>query len=97
MNLRVKLRDGFRNDTVTIRVNGQEVYHKSNISTDLTISFADAVDIPVEENILNLEVGLATGQTVTKEIYAVQTPFVEVWINEGRIELRESDEETPML
>ena len=40
MRLSVKLRDGFSNDTVTIKVNEKEVYRKSGVGTDLTISFA---------------------------------------------------------
>lgn len=97
MRLFVKLRDGFSNDTVTIRVNGKEVYRKSEVSTDLTISFADAVEVPVEESIVNLEVAVEGGQVETKEVRVQETPFVDVWIIEGKMELRESKEEVPML
>jgi hypothetical protein len=97
MRLFVKLRDGFSNDTVSIKVNGKEVYRKSAVSTDLTISFADAVDVPVEESVIKLEVAVEGGQMEQKEIRVQETPFVDVWIIEGKMELRESKEEVPML
>lgn len=97
MPLVIKLRDGFRNNTVIIRVNGEEIYHKSAISTDLTISVADIIEISVEETLVNLEVTVLGGQTSTQEIQVQETPFVDVWIIEGRMELRASKEDVPML
>lgn len=97
MSLSVKLRDGFSNNTVTVEVNEKEVYHKSGVSTDLTISFADAVEIPVEKSIVKLKVAVEGGETETKEIRVQETPFVDVWIIEGKMELRASKEEMPML
>lgn len=96
-SLSIKLRDGFSHDTVTITVNGKEVYRKSGVKTDLTISFADAVEVSVAESVVNLEVAIADGQRVAKEIRVQETPFVEVWVSEGRMELRASKEEVPML
>ncbi len=43
MRLSIKLRDGFSNSAVSIRVDGAEVYKKSALSTDLTISLAEEV------------------------------------------------------
>ena len=97
MTLHVKLRDGFSNDTVTIKLNGKEVYRKSGVSTDLTISFADAVEFPVEEPVVNLEVAIEGGQKEHKEIRVRETAFVDVWVIEGQMELRGSKDETPML
>jgi hypothetical protein len=97
MRLSIKLRDGFSNDIVTIRVNEKSVYHKSGVSTDLTISFADAVEVPVEKSSVKLEVAVEGGQTGTKQVQVRETPFVDVWIIEGKMELRESDTEMPML
>lgn len=97
MNLHVKLRDGFRNDTVTVRVNGQRVYQKSGVSTDLTISHADSIDIQVQAAAIELEVSVEGGQTVSRPVQVQETPFIEVWNTGGRLELRASGEETPML
>jgi hypothetical protein len=97
MQLHVKLRDGFSNDTVSITVNGKEVYHKSGVSSDLTISFADAIKIPVKTSIVKLGVVVAGGQREQKEIQVRETPFVDVWFIDGRLELQESKDEMPML
>jgi hypothetical protein len=97
MRLFLKLRDGFSNDTVTIKVNGKEVYHKSGVSTDLTISFADAMEVTVEQSIIKLEVTVEGGPMATKEVRVQETPFVDVWVIEGKMELRESNEEVPMV
>jgi hypothetical protein len=97
MRLSVKLRDGFSNNTVTVEVNDKEVYRKSGVTTDLTISFADAVEIPVEESTVKLKVAVEGGETKTKEVRVQETPFVDVWIIEGKMEFLSSKEETPML
>ena len=97
MRLFVKLRDGFRNDTVTISVNRKQVFRKSGVTTDLTISFADAVEIPVAEPLVQLRVAIEGSHMESKEIQVPETPFVDVWVIEGKMELRESKEEVPML
>jgi hypothetical protein len=97
MQMHIKLRDGFSDDTVTIKLNSKEIYHKSAVSTDLSISFADSVEVSVEESVVKLEVAVEGSQREEKEIRVQETPFVEVWIMEGKMELRESKEETPML
>jgi hypothetical protein len=97
MNLTIKLRDGFANDTVTITVNGKEAYRKSGVTTNLTISFADIVEVPVQEPIVKLGVAIEGGQRATKEVHTRETPFVDVWVVEGKMVLRASAEETPML
>lgn len=97
MLLHIKLRDRFTNDTVTIIANEKEVYRKSGVSTNLTISFADAVDVPVETAVVKLVVSVEGAQRAEKVIQVKDTPFVDVWLTEGRMELRESSDEVPML
>lgn len=97
MQLRIKLRDGFNDDTVSIKVNGKEVYRKSGVSTDLSISFADTVDVPVEESVIKLEVAVEGGQSEEKEIQLLETPFVDAWLIAGQMELIPSKNEVPML
>lgn len=97
MQLHIKLRDGFSDDTVYIKVNGKEVYRKSGVRTDLSISFADAVEVSVDESVVKLEVAVEGGQREEKEIRVRETPFIDVWFIEGKMELRESKDEVPML
>lgn len=97
MMLHVALRDGFRTDTVTIRVNGKEVYRRSGVTTDLTISFADSVEVPVEGATARVEVAVEGGHRGSEEICIAETPFVAVQIVEGKMEFRKSKEQIPML
>jgi len=96
MPLHVKLRDGFRNDTVSIEVNGHRIYNKSGVSTDLAISFADAVEIPVEEPVVTLEVSVAGSPSAHKLIRVRETPCIDVWRIDGKMELRPGKDEVPM-
>lgn len=97
MNVRIKLRDGFRNQAVTIRWNGKEVYRKAGVTTDLTISYADAVDVAAENGPATLEVEVDGGASASARIDPAQTPFVDVWVDGGRMELRALAAEQPML
>lgn len=97
MKLSVKLRDGFNDDKVSIKVDGREVYSESGVSTDLSASFADAVEISVEQPVVKLEVAVEGGETEEKEIRVEDTPFVDVWRTDQKMELRESQNEVPML
>jgi hypothetical protein len=97
MTLHVALRDGFRNDTVTIKVNGKEVYRRSGVTTDLTISYADSVEVLVEGTTVRLEVAVDGGQTGSEEVRVAETPFVAVRILEGTMEFQKSKEQIPML
>lgn len=97
MQLHVKLRDGFNHDTVSITVNEKEVYSKSGITTDLTISFADAVEVFVEDPVVKLGVSVEGGQSKQQEIRVRETPFVDVWFVEGKMEFRGAKDELPML
>jgi len=97
MRLHVRLRDGFQNDTVTIRVNDQEVYRRSGLRTNLAISVADVVEIPVEEATVRLDVAVEGGPLATEEIRVGETPFVDVSVKDGAVELRASAEGIPML
>jgi hypothetical protein len=96
MKLKIKLRDGFKDDHVSIKVDGHEVYSKSGVSTDLSISFADAVEIPVKDPSVKLNVTV-DGKTEEKEIRVDKTPFVDVWREGPSMELRESPNEVPVL
>lgn len=97
MLLTIKLRDGFKNDTVTLRANGREIYNKSRVTTDLSISFADAMEIKFAATVVRLEAVLNEAETKAIEINLQETPFVEIWIVDGHMELRASKTEVPIL
>ena len=95
--LHIKLREGFRDNSVLIRVNGKEVYRKSGVSTDLTISYADALEVDVKQPVVSLEVTVEGGAQGSREVRVGETSFEEVWIMDGRLEWRTSAEDVPML
>jgi hypothetical protein len=97
MQLSVKFREGFKNDTVVLRANGEVIYRRSNVSTDLSISFADQVTLPVAARNIRLALSINGKQPVIKELDVRKTPFVEIWIVDGNIEFRLSAQEVPML
>lgn len=97
MTLNIALRDGFRDDTVTIRVDGREVYRKSAVTTDLSISFAGSVDVQVASGTARIEVALQRGPRGSEQVQVADTPFLEVRIVDGAVEFRKSKERIPML
>ncbi len=95
--LTIRLRDGFRRDHVTIRVNDREIYRKTDVSTDLTISHADTVDIELDESAVRLDVAVAGKQDAGTDVRIDVTPFVDIAIVDGEIQIRPSTIDLPML
>lgn len=66
--LHVALRDGFRGHTVQVRIDGEEVYQRDGVTTDLTISRADGFETQTDGGHLGIEVtaepGPVRGSTV---------------------------------
>lgn len=97
MTLRVRLGEGFQNNTVSVRVDGKEVYHREGISTDWTISRADSVDVQTAAPNVQLDVEVENGPRVVQVITPGHTPFVEVRLINGELQLLPLDAEPPMM
>lgn len=95
--LRVRLGEGFQNNTVSVRVDGKEVFQRAGVSTDWTISRADSVDIPTGAASVQLEVAVDGAARVAQEIAPAHTPFVEVRFVNGELQLLPLGEEPPMM
>ena len=54
--LHIAFQEGFTDDTVVVRVNGEEVFHKGSVKTRLQIGYADSFEMTVEEGSVNVEV-----------------------------------------
>jgi hypothetical protein len=77
--LHIALHDGFQGHTVAIRVDGREVYNKTSVTTNVTISRADAFDVQVASNKVRIEVSIEPGRrNGSKEVDVTQYPFVAV-------------------
>ena len=97
MALRVRLGDGFKDDTVSVRVNGEQVYRKSGVTTYLRLSRAESVDLESDARTVRLEVAVDGGPSAARDIQLPYTPFVEANVVDGRLELQALPGETPML
>ena len=56
--LKIDLQDGFINDMVNIRINGEEVFNKHGVKTRFQIGYAESFEVKVEQGLLNVEVTL---------------------------------------
>jgi hypothetical protein len=59
-NLHIALQSGFRNDSVCIKVNRKKIYDKSGITTNLVISLADTINVPVEGQTARIDIEVST-------------------------------------
>jgi uncharacterized protein YdeI (BOF family) len=57
--LHIDFQEGFLDDTVVVRVNGEQ-YFKQNIRTRLQTGYAGSLDIDVQERRVDVEVNLPT-------------------------------------
>ena len=96
MKLNIKLRDGFNDNDVSIKVDGRDVYEKSGVTSDATISFADSTDIETDDQEVKVEVTVED-ETRAKTINVKATPFLEIWRSSENIELRASANEVPIM
>jgi hypothetical protein len=82
--LHIALHDGFRGNHVTITVDGNVVYDRSGVATDLRISRADAVDVDVAATSVAVAVDVDAGAiagAVTVDLSAA--PYVAIDLMDG--------------
>ena len=97
MTLRVRLGEGFQNNTVRVLIDGKPVYERAGVSTDWTISRADAVDVKTAADSVRLEVAVDDGPPAVRAIEPAHTPFVEVRLVNGELQLHALEQEPPMM
>ena len=96
--LRVRLGEGFHNNTVSVKVNGEQILHKSGVCTDWTIVRADALEVETGATAtVQLDVSVLDGPSAIKDIDPAQTPFVEIRLVSDVLEFHALDEESPLL
>jgi hypothetical protein len=90
--LHIALHDGFTGDAVSIRLDGQEVYSKPNVKTDLRISRADGLDVETPRPDATVEVQ-ARGRTASAAVDPARTPYLAVDLGpDGQPAIRASAE-----
>lgn len=56
--LRIDLQDGFDGDNVIVKINRKQVYRKEGVKTELTLGYADSLEVEVSEGPCMVEVAL---------------------------------------
>lgn len=89
----IDLQDGFSADVVIIYVNGEEIYHKQNINTNLAISRADSIQIQVPTGTAKVDVSVPSKHlTKTVTFQVATTLYVGISILGGTLEVQSSNE-----
>jgi hypothetical protein len=88
----IDLQDGFSADTVIIHVNGNEIYHKQNVKTDLRISRADSTQTQVPAGSVSIDINVPTKRLSKAVTFQVATTlYVGISIRGDTLEVRSSD------
>jgi len=81
--LHIALQDGFRDDSVTITVDGRNVFDKKGVTTNLAISYADAVDAPVSNPTASVEVSVSSrSRSANLTVNVAETQYLSVNLSE---------------
>jgi hypothetical protein len=92
-SLVIDLQDGFSDDTVVIRVDGRETFHKQSVSTDYSLGRADSVEIQVSEGRVKVEVAVPSRRLSDAILLDVSTTvYLGVSIPDGEVGFRISNE-----
>jgi hypothetical protein len=84
--LHIALQDGFRNDSVIIKVDGRTVFEKSGVTTNLTISYAEAVDVVVSNVTAAVEVSVPSRtQAAQRTVNVLETQYLAVNLSENGV------------
>jgi len=91
--LGIDLQDGFREDTVVIRVDGDEIYNREGVSTDYALGRTDAAETQVPQGTIRVESSMPTQQLSESIVLEIsEDVYVGISILDGRINYRVSDE-----
>jgi hypothetical protein len=61
--IHIALQEGFNDDDVIVRINGQEAYRRSGVTTRYQISYADSVEVDIEAGPAEIEVEVPSRAT----------------------------------
>jgi hypothetical protein len=96
--LHIDLRDGFDHDDVVLKVNNREAARGSDVTTDLTISHAASFDVPAPEGRCALRIEIPTRNLSSSlDLDPADTPYVAIFVREGRVDFHKLKEAMPML
>lgn len=90
--LRIDLQDGFEGDNVIVKINSNEVYRKEGVKTELTLGYADSLEVEVAEGLCRVEVALPEKGIAESISLNVFTPvYLGLSVSDGKIIQRLSE------
>lgn len=90
-SLFIDLQDGFSHDTVIVKVNDREVFHKDNVKTDYALGRADSVEISIHQDQVVVVDVPSRHLSDTLALESTHTIYLGISIIEDRIDFRISD------
>lgn len=72
--LHIALQDGFLNDEVIIQVNGEEVFHESEVKTRFQIGLAASFETNVPQGLVNVKVTLQNKKLAQSTVLEIFNP-----------------------
>lgn len=97
MTLQIRLGSGFKDDTVQVTVDSAQVFRQAGVSTDLRISRAASVEVQTEAASVQLAVAVEGGPHAVLAVAPAETPFVEVSLVDGALQLTPRNKATPLM
>lgn len=91
--LYIDLQEGFTDDAVVVRVNGQEVFRQEKVRTRLQLGLAESVEVTVAERSADIEV-VVVSRNLSKamKVQVSAETYVGVSIVDGEIDYHISDD-----
>ncbi len=85
--LAIDFQDGYKDDTIVVRINGDKVFRKEHASTKLLLGLADSFKTEVEKRSVSIEISIETRNIVETIPLDVSTDtYLGVSVVNGRIE-----------
>jgi hypothetical protein len=89
----IDLQEGFADDTIIIKIDGQEMLHQANLTTDYSIGLAHSAQVEVPEGQVEIDVSIPSRRLSRSIKLDVSTPvYLGVSLSENKIEHQASSE-----
>jgi hypothetical protein len=92
VTLSIDLQDGFADDTVVLRVNGDQVFRKEHVTTKGPLGYAESFAVNVSEGALTLEVDIEAKAAEIIPLEVHRDTFIGISIFGGVVDYLVSDE-----
>ncbi len=97
--LRIDLREGFSNDSVSVEANGKQVFHKDSVTTNYSVGLAECIPVEMPAGRLTIRVVIASRNLQSSIDTEIDCPlYVAIAVSEdGSIGFEASSQEPTYL